>query len=310
MHNPGIRTISACNFGSMKNTTKHAGVVAAFLTAAGIAGACPGTAFADTTPAGHVPTGGSPLGGVSQNVGSDRGGERPIVVHGPVVDHGPIQHRGPILDGGPIRHGDHDGRGWHGDHDGRGWHGDHDGRGWRGDHHRPIVIHGPYRGYDYDDDQVILQSTPVLQVEQDPAAWVSETQTGTICSVDGGDIVVNGTDGSTWTWSTGTTTTVRVVGVVRTLADLRVGERITITGLINGSARHAQTVVAVSDPQTEVVTVTHPASYVTLGHTHILRRHDRGDRCEHVIGQHRRGDHCDHEHGDHHRGGRGGRHRL
>ena len=285
----------------MKTTTKHAGVVAAVLTAAGIAGACPGTAFADTAPAGHLPTGGSPFGGISQHTDAGRlgGAERPIAVRAPILDRGPLTHRGPILDRGP---------GWHGDHGGPGSRGDHDGSGWRNDHHRPIVVRGPYRQFDEDD--LFVESTPVLQVQEDSsAAWVSESQTGTICSVAGGTIVVNGTDGSTWTWSTGTTTTVRVVGVTRTLADLRVGERITVTGLINGTARHAQTVVAVSDPQTEVVTMDHPASFVTLGRTHVLRR-DRDDRCEHVvIGQHRRNDDCDRDRDrGHHGNGHGNSH--
>ena len=132
---------------------------------------------------------------------------------------------------------------------------------------------------------------------------------------------MDGADGTTWTWTTGTATTFRLVGVASTLADLRVGERITVTGLIDGTSRHAESIVSLADPS--VVTVARTAGFVTVDRTETLRGHERSNHCEHTVIQHGRGEQCEHhgdsrggrgDHGDRgdrgDRGGRGGRHRL
>jgi hypothetical protein len=85
----------------MNNTRKRAGLAAAVLTAAGLIGACPGTAFADTS-SNHVPANSFAFRAtVTQHAGWDH--------------QRPDQHTGQgrlILDRGPERHNDRDwGRG-------------------------------------------------------------------------------------------------------------------------------------------------------------------------------------------------------
>lgn len=284
----------------MKNTTKHVGVVAAVLTAAGITGACPGTAFADSSAA-QVPANGSAPGTLTHRSGPDRDGDDnwPIVVHGPVLNHAPILDGGPILGRGPGHRIDNDGWGRRIDNDGWGRHFDNDGQGRHFDNDRRIVVRGPVRRVD------------------EPRTWVSQSQTGTICSVSDGNIVVTGANGATWTWTTDTTTTVRIVGVRGALGGLRAGDRILVTGLLNGTSRHANSVVAVSRAETIAtprhaemfVAVSRPEMFVTDRHAQIHRRDERTDRCEHSAGRHKRGENCGHP--AHSRGrDRGGRHRL
>jgi hypothetical protein len=322
----------------MKNTTKHVGVVAAVLTAAGITGACPGTAFADST-AGQAPANGSTLGASTQHLGSDRHGDDnlPIVVHGPGLNRAPILDGGPILDRGPGRHFDNDG--WDRfDNDGRGRY-DNDGRGRYDNDGRDRYDNDGRGRYDndrrdrrfdnddwdrrFDNDRPIVIHERVRRVDE-VRTWVSQSQAGTVCSVTGGNIVVNGADGTTWTWTTDPATKVRIVGVWGTLADLRAGDRIQVTGLLNGTDRLAESVVAVDRAETFVTVartetfmaprhaetfmdLSRREMFVTGRHGQFHRQDERGDRCEHSSGWHERGEHCEH----HAKRGwdRGGRHR-
>lgn len=262
----------------MKNTTKHAGVVAAVLTAAGITSACPGTAFADSS-TGQVPANGSALGtAVTQNSGSYHDGERPIVVHGPVLNRAPILDGGPILDRGPGRCIDNDGRGRRFDND------------------YPIVVRGRIR------------------CVEDLRTRASESQTGTVCSLTPRNIVVSGADGTTWTWTTDNATTVRIAGVKGTLADLRDGDRIQVKGLLIGTTRHAESVRIISRAETftaprhakTFVVVGRAETFVTPHRAQIHRQHKRADRCEHAAGRHERDEHCGHPASSHGRGRGGG----
>jgi hypothetical protein len=165
----------------MNNTSKRAGVVVAALSAAGLVGACPGTAFADS----HRP---APIDGVSLSA--------------TVVTH----HAGPgHLD--PVQHPDRS---------------------------RLILDRGPVRRPD--DDQRHTRA-------------VRESQTGTVSSVLAGGVVVTGADGMTWTWIAGPATTVRVAGAPGTLADVRAGDRVLITGVQTGPFRHAELVADAGHPQ-------------------------------------------------------------
>jgi hypothetical protein len=83
-------------------------------------------------------------------------------------------------------------------------------------------------------------------VKDKTGAWVTrEWQVGTVSSNAGGNVVVTGADGTTWTWSTDSATKVRAAGKAATLADVKVGDEILVTGTLNGSAHDAK---AIADP--------------------------------------------------------------
>jgi hypothetical protein len=100
----------------MNNTSKRAGIVGAVLLGAGLVGACPATAFADSSPNQATVGNLAVRAAVTHYVGADR------VHHDQRADNFRL-----ILDRGPHWRGDNDRRG---DHDRRG---DND---WRGDNDR------------------------------------------------------------------------------------------------------------------------------------------------------------------------------
>ena len=88
-------------------------------------------------------------------------------------------------------------------------------------------------------------------VKDKTGAWVThEWQVGKVTAVSGSALTVVGADGTSWTWTTGSTTRVRAEAKKADPASVKTGDEVVVTGTQAGQANDAKLIV---DPGTALI---------------------------------------------------------